>query len=229
MITEPTFWEIVLRVLVAFAAGVLVGLERESHGRAAGLRTTTLACVSAAVAMILSEKLFLEGAAAGNAWRPDPARFGAGILTGIGFLGAGTIIRHANVIRGVTTAASLWFVTVLGLAFGSGEFALGFIGLLVAVLVLYLLPILEKQIQIDWYVTLTVTLALDAMSEEEFRRRLKAHGVKVKAVDFTCDFATRQKSITCELKMKRKTAFALSTKLLAELRECPGVLQVKWA
>jgi putative Mg2+ transporter-C (MgtC) family protein len=229
MITALSSPEIACRVLAALVAGLVVGLERESHGRAAGLRTTTLACVASALAMMLSEKLFIESAGAGNAWRADPARLGAGILTGIGFLGAGTILRHANVIRGVTTAASLWFVAVLGLAFGSGAFVLGFTGLLVAVLVLYLLPILEKRVQTDWYGALTVTLGLDAMSEEELRRRLKAHGLKVKAVEFSCDLAAGQKTITCELKMKRKSAFALSTQLLAELRVCPGVLQVKWS
>src|SRR5438874_967575 len=119
-----------LRLSLAFAAGFIVGWERESHGRPAGLRTNILACVAAAVAMVLSEVLFIQSAAAATgSWRPDPARLGAGILTGIGFLGAGTILRHANVIRGVTTAASLWFVTVLGLAFGSGQIALGLIGL----------------------------------------------------------------------------------------------------
>src|SRR5437762_240743 len=118
-----TLWEMFLRLLMAFAAGFVVGWERESHGRPAGLRTNILACVAAALAMVVSEVLFAQGAAitATGAWRPDPARLGAGILTGIGFLGAGTILRHANMIRGVTTAATLWFVTVLGLAFGSGE------------------------------------------------------------------------------------------------------------
>src|SRR6185503_3582105 len=122
--------EMFLRVLLAFLAGVIVGWERESHGRPAGLRTNILACVASAVAMIVSEMLFAKSAAAtaGGNWRPDPARLGAGILTGIGFLGAGTIIRHGNFVRGVTTAASLWFVTVLGLAFGNGLFLLGTIG-----------------------------------------------------------------------------------------------------
>src|SRR5262245_46793392 len=117
-----SFSEIVLRVLAATAAGALVGLERESHGRPAGLRTTMLTCVAAAIAMVVSECLFAETATSvpGANWRPDPARLGAGILTGIGFLGAGTILRHGSMTTGVTTAASLWFVTVLGLAFGSG-------------------------------------------------------------------------------------------------------------
>src|SRR5262245_24444538 len=97
--------EMFLRVIVAFIAGALIGWERESHGRPAGLRTTILACVASAVAMIVSEVLFVESAStvtASGSWRPDPARLGAGILTGIGFLGAGTILKHDDAVRGVT-------------------------------------------------------------------------------------------------------------------------------
>src|SRR5438552_15628913 len=143
-----SLWQMFLRLLLAFIAGFIVGWERESHGRPAGLRTNILACVASALAMVVSEVLFAQSAAATatGSWRPDPARLGAGILTGIGFLGAGTILRHANVIRGVTTAASLWFVTVLGLAFGSGQFALGFIGTGVALVTLFVLPPFEKHI-----------------------------------------------------------------------------------
>src|SRR2546423_14039656 len=95
-----TYLGIFLRLLAAFGAGLVVGWERESHGRPAGLRTTILACVASAMAMIISEVLFAESAAAQPpiSWRPDPARLGAGILTGIGFLGAGTVLRHANFV-----------------------------------------------------------------------------------------------------------------------------------
>jgi len=220
--------EMIVRLLAALAAGIIVGLERESHGRAAGLRTTALACVAAAIAMLLSQMLFHASSAGSSAWRPDPGRLGAGILTGIGFLGAGTIIRQANVIRGVTTAASLWFVTVLGLAFGGGAFALGFAGLLAAIFILYLLPYIEKKVETDTFGALTVTLGLDAMSEEELRQRIRAQGLKVKSMEFSCDLVTQQKTVTCELKMKRKAAFAHSAQLLADLRACPGVLNVKW-
>jgi len=216
------------RLLAALTAGIVVGLERESHGRAAGLRTTALACVAAAIAMVLSQQLFRASADSGITWRPDPARLGAGILTGIGFLGAGTIIRQANVIRGVTTAASLWFVTVLGLAFGGGAFGLGFAGLLVAIFILYLLPYLEKQVETDTFSSLSVTCGLDAMSEEELRQRIKAQGLKVKSLEFSCDLVKQQKTVTCELKMKRKAAFDHSAQLLANLRACPGVQSVKW-
>lgn len=225
------FDEILLRVLATMAAGALIGWERESHGRPAGLRTTILTCTASVVAMILSQMLFIESAttAGGGTWRPDPARLGAGILTGIGFLGAGTILRHDTLIRGVTTAASLWFATVIGLVFGSGEFALGGVSLIVAVLTLYFLPALEKHIQTDWYATLTVTMELDALDESELRRRIKALGLKVKAAELSYDLAAKRKTICFELKMKRKAAFGLSTRLLAELRNCPGVTQAKWS
>src|SRR5437763_16698360 len=133
-----SYADMFLRLLMAFLAGLAIGWERESHGRPAGLRTNILACVASAVAMIVSEALFAESSAATatGSWRPDPARLGAGILTGIGFLGAGTILRHANAVRGITTAASLWFVTVLGLAFGSGQFVLGLLGTALALLTL---------------------------------------------------------------------------------------------
>src|SRR3954447_26802595 len=113
--------EMGLRLTAAFLTGFIVGWERQTRGRPAGLRTTILTCVASTVAMILSEILFVESSAATatGSWRPDPARLAAGILTGIGFLGAGTILRHENVIRGVTTAATLWIVAVLGLAFGA--------------------------------------------------------------------------------------------------------------
>src|SRR5438128_3501614 len=143
-----SLWQMFLRLLLAFIAGFIVGWERESHGRPAGLRTNILACVASALAMVVSEVLFAQSAAATatGSWRPDPARLGAGILTGIGFLGAGTILRHANAVRGITTAASLWFVTVLRLAFGSGQFVLGLLGTALARLTLVVLRLFGQYV-----------------------------------------------------------------------------------
>ncbi len=229
MIIALTAPEIALRALAAFAAGLIIGFERESKGRAAGLRTTSLACVAAALAMMLSELLFVESATAGSAWRPDPARLAAGILTGIGFLGAGTIIRHENMIRGVTTAASLWFVTVLGLAFGSGEFLLGGAGLLIALVILFALPRLEKHIPADRYATLVVTLEQDAWSDSQLKQAIEAQGAKVKTVEFDYDLTRKQRTITCDLRLLKVTRFEVSERLLFDLRQRPGVLRVKWS
>src|SRR5437660_4755889 len=151
--------EVLLRLGAAFLSSFIIGWERQSHGRPAGMRTTILACVAAAVAMMISELLFVQSAAMPGlgSWRPDPARLGAGILTGIGFLGGGAILKHHDFVLGVTTAATLWFTTVIGLAFGSGLFALGWTMAALAMVVLYVLPRLERHILTDAYATLKVT------------------------------------------------------------------------
>jgi putative Mg2+ transporter-C (MgtC) family protein len=225
-----SFPQMLLRIGLAFVAGLIVGWERTSHGRAAGLRTTILACVAAAIAMVISEALFAESGAAtvGGNWRPDPARLGAGILTGIGFLGAGTIIRNADAIRGVTTAATLWFVTVLGLAFGSGQFAVGFMGMAVAMAVLFVLPLVEQGIQSDWYATLTVTGTLEALNETSLKTQIETSGLEIKAMKFSSDLENKQKTLVYEMKLKKHAVFEVSSKLVNQLVALPGVLQVKW-
>jgi putative Mg2+ transporter-C (MgtC) family protein len=215
---------------LAGLTGCIVGWERESRGRAAGLRTNLLACVAAALAMVISEVLFTQSATApgSGSWRPDPARLGAGVLTGIGFLGAGTILRHSNAILGVTTAASLWFVTVLGLAFGSGQYALGFIGVGIALLALYVLPMFEKHIQSDWFATLSVSATLEALDEEQLRNRVSVLGPALQSMRLSYDLEKKQKTFICELKLKRRDAFDLSRRVVADLADVPGVLRVKW-
>ncbi len=103
---------IALRLLAAFILGGLLGLEREWQQRPAGLRTHILVSVASSLFTILS-----AAAAEGGG---DPARVAAGVTTGIGFIGAGTIMRHGNVVRGLTTAASLWMVAAIGVACGVG-------------------------------------------------------------------------------------------------------------
>jgi putative Mg2+ transporter-C (MgtC) family protein len=222
--------EILLRLAMAFLAGFIVGWERERHGRPAGLRTNILACLASAVAMVLSEVLFVRSAAASatGSWRPDPARLGAGVLTGIGFLGAGTILRHENVIWGVTTAASLWFVTILGLAFGSGEYVLGFLGLGLAMITLYILPRFEKNIESDRYATLHVVAGLEGLSEEDLKDKIKGPGLNVQAIRVGYDLEKKQKTFTCDLALRKSNLTELSNKLVAELSRSPGVLRVRW-
>ncbi len=227
--TRLTFDEMLLRVLMAFVAGTIIGWERETHGRPAGLRTTILTCVASALAMVLSELLFVQSASVSSAsWRPDPARLAAGILTGIGFLGAGTILRHANAIQGVTTAATLWFVTVLGLAFGSGQFGLGLLGTGLALATLFVLPLFEKHIPSDWYATVTVTTVLDALPVTELKQRIEQFGAKIKTTRLNYNLEGQQQTVICEVKMKKSKVSEISGKVLAELRLCPGVLRIRW-
>jgi len=228
--TPLTLQEILLRIGLSFVAGFVIGFERSGRGRPAGLRTTILTCVVGAIAMIVSEKLFVESAAmvpTGN-WRPDPARLGAGVLTGIGFLGAGTIMRHENVIRGVTTAACLWFVTALGIAFGSGEYPVGLIGLVVGLITLFILPLLEAHIHGERYATLTVVESLEAIGEDDLRRRVEAMGAHTKTLKLSYDLEKKQKKIVMELRLKKPRLYDTCRTLLADVAKTPGVIQASW-
>src|SRR5271170_6715244 len=128
-----TWQDIALRLGLAVVAGTLVGLNRGEHGRPAGLRTTLLVCLAACIAMIQANILTgTAGRRPDSFVMMDTMRLPLGILSGIGFIGAGAILRKGNMVLGVTTAATLWFVTVMGLCFGGGQLALGLIALALA-------------------------------------------------------------------------------------------------
>ena len=110
-------YEIVFKLALACILGAMIGLERESLNRPAGLRTYTLVCVGSALAMIVSIDIYMQYYQTVNA---DPGRIAAQVISGIGFLGAGTIMREGASVRGLTTAAGLWVVACIGLAVGAG-------------------------------------------------------------------------------------------------------------
>jgi len=110
-------YEIIFKLALACILGAMIGLERESLNRPAGLRTYTLVCVGSALAMIVSIDIYMQYYQTVNA---DPGRIAAQVISGIGFLGAGTIMREGASVRGLTTAAGLWVVACIGLAVGAG-------------------------------------------------------------------------------------------------------------
>lgn len=123
--------EMILRLLLAAALGAIIGYQRERAGKAAGLRTHTLICVGAALFTIAS--LYGFGANA------DPARVAAGIVAGIGFLGAGAIIRTGEgIVAGLTTAATIWAVAGIGLAAGAGLYLASAVTTALILIVLFL-------------------------------------------------------------------------------------------
>lgn len=129
---------IALRLFSAALLGGIVGMERENKKRAAGLRTHVLVCLGSSLVMVLSEYLILQYRGLTNV---DPARLGAQVISGIGFLGAGTIIKQGISVKGLTTAASLWAVACIGLAAGAGFYAAAVIS---AVIVFITLRTLSK-------------------------------------------------------------------------------------
>jgi putative Mg2+ transporter-C (MgtC) family protein len=152
----------------------------------------------------------------------------AGILTGMGFLGGAGIIRQENAVRGVTTAAVLWYVTVLGLAFGSGFLRLGLIGLGIALVTLYILPRIESKIENDFYALLTVRLRMDGPGVDELRSAITRLGVSVKRQEIDVDLTLRERTVRFELKFKKPAGFDLSRKVIDYCTQQAGVLQAKW-
>jgi len=118
----PSWQDIGLRLLLTLLAAAVIGLNREARGHAVGLRTTILVSLAACVAMIQANILLpLGGKTAASFGVMDLMRLPLGILTGVGFIGAGTILRRGDLVTGVTIAATLWVVTVIGLCFGGGQ------------------------------------------------------------------------------------------------------------
>jgi putative Mg2+ transporter-C (MgtC) family protein len=134
-------WEAILRLFLAMIMGGLIGLEREIVNRPAGFRTHTLVCMGSALVMTTSEYIFQSNYDLVNL---DPARLGAQVISGIGFLGAGTIMNDGHRVRGLTTAASLWVVACIGLAVGAGFYEGAIAGFIMSYITLIFLKKLEK-------------------------------------------------------------------------------------
>lgn len=118
------FWDFALRLFVAGAMGVLIGLEREYRAKEAGYRTHFLVALGSALMMIVSQYGFMEVLKT-DLIRVDPSRIAAQVVSGIGFIGAGTIILQKQIVRGLTTAAGIWATSGIGLAVGAGMYAIG--------------------------------------------------------------------------------------------------------
>ncbi|HEX3697645.1 MAG TPA: MgtC/SapB family protein [Polyangia bacterium] len=117
--------ELLLRIIVGAAFGALIGFERDLHGRPAGLRTHTIVALASATFMVVSSRfVYFQHYEAGDLVTVDPSRIAASVVSGIGFLGAGAILRTGLTIRGLTTAAGLWLVAAIGMAAGAGMYVI---------------------------------------------------------------------------------------------------------
>ena len=134
--------EIFLRLLCAMVVGLIIGTEREYTHRPAGMRTHILVALGSCAVMITGELIFVEYKAYGA--MPDPARLSAQVITGVGFLGAGTILREGPSVKGLTTAASLWSVACLGIAAGAGYYMVAIAGMIFIFVTLTIFEALQK-------------------------------------------------------------------------------------
>lgn len=141
---DPNVWDICLRLFCAMVVGMIIGTEREYTNRPAGMRTHILVALGACVVALTGQMLYKEYSALGGT--PDPARLAAQVITGVGFLGAGTIMREGATVKGLTTAASVWTVACLGIAVGFGYYAITLIGLVFTFITLNILELLQHHL-----------------------------------------------------------------------------------
>ena len=218
---------IFVKLLLAALAGGAVGLEREKHGRPAGLRTHLLVALGACLMMVISEAFQLKYGSldSNSAVRLDPGRTAAQIITGIGFIGAGVIIKEGVSVRGLTTAASLWLVAGLGMAFGMGLFTAGSMATVLALLSLIFLKKLEPVINKDRYLNLTITgnnrVALQDELEELFAAR------RLRITDIRCHLDLQHDEITFEYVLTQH-ARRMGRELTVAIARLEGVHKVRY-
>ena len=172
---------IIGRVLGALVIGASIGFERTFHGRPAGFRTHALVCVASALLMIVTVyqsqwMTFVEH----DAIRTDPTRMAQGIMTGIGFLGAGVIFKEGLSVRGLTTAASIWITASIGILVGIGFWLPAIIGTIATLLVLGVFRRIENWLPSEFYAHHHLRFRRDnVMAEDELRRTVGSHGFSV--------------------------------------------------
>jgi len=196
MITEQ---EIVIRLAIASLLGMIVGFERERQNQPAGLRTHTILTIGSCLAMTISINLAMQ-------FTPlvpngDPARLAAQVVSGIGFLGAGAILRYGTSVKGLTTATSLWTTAMVGLAIGAGHFFSGIATTGMLLVILVLLNIIEKK-WIRGYETITVSVtAIDNPSlAVELVTLFKQLKKKVLSISLETDLPVNKVTVTMVVK-----------------------------
>ena len=174
-------FEMLARLLAALAAGALIGYERSYHGRPAGFRTHALVCTASSLLMLITvyESHWVSGGAVGRV-QSDPTRMAQGIMTGIGFLGAGVIIREGFSVRGLTTAASIWITAAIGILAGIGFYFPLIVSVVLTLGVLSFFRWIEARMPSQAYYHFDVRFARAApMSERQVRDLVEAHGFSI--------------------------------------------------
>jgi putative Mg2+ transporter-C (MgtC) family protein len=221
--------DIALRLALTVAAGLLIGINRSEHGHAAGLRTTVLVCLAASLSMLEVNLLLpMAGKTSSSFIQLDLMRLPLGILSGMGFIGAGAIVRKDNFVHGLTTAATLWFVTGLGLCFGGGQLVLGAVGLALGIAVLEGLKRVENQWRQDRHAMLSVVMGPQGPTEEELTSKLQAGGFVISPWGVVSFDQNRQRELRTEVRWRARPHEARSPAFLQEVVDHPGVLRLEW-
>ncbi len=224
-----TWPEIAVRLLGTLLAGCLFGLNRSKHGHAAGLRTSILVSLAACMAMLQVNLLLpLAGRTPDSFVMNDLMRLPLGILSGMGFIGAGAIVRRDNLIAGVTTAATLWYLTVLGLCFGGGQVEIGLVGTALGVIVLFNLQLLENKLQQDHQGKLVVVSSTGGPDEDEIRAIVQSEDFRIASSAFSATEGAENQEWNYEVRWKAMAADTRIPPFVSRLRARPGVIRISW-
>jgi len=214
--------EIVIRLLLSAFLGMIIGFERERQNQPAGLRTHTILAIGSCLAMTMSINLAMQ-------FKPvvsgDPARLAAQVISGIGFLGAGAILRYGTTVKGLTTATSLWTMAIVGLAVGAGHYFAAIAATSALLLVLTLLNLLEKKV-IRSYTTLPVTVTAHNQPAlaNNLQSMMKFLNKKVLSTSLEQDLENQLTTVTLVIKAMEDEGLEDLHQALSTL---PGITQYK--
>jgi len=218
---------VTVKLFLAALAGGIIGLEREKHGRPAGLRTHLLVSMASCLMMIVSEAFFLKyGEIPGTSVvRLDPGRVSAQIIAGIGFIGAGVILKDGLSVRGLTTAACLWLAAGVGMAFGMGAFFPAVVASIIGICSLIFLKQLEPLIKKDRYLHFTVVIEIDKEIFPSLERIFAERGVQIS--DIACDY-NRDRGELCYNLILTQHQRRMGRELTALISDLDGVKQISF-
>jgi len=216
--------EILIRLVLGALIGGIIGFEREIHGRAAGFRTQLIVCVAAVLIMIISENYHFHIHTIDPSLRIDPARISAGALIGIGFLGSGVIIKSGYAVRGLTTAASIWIVSAIGLAIGGGLYYEGLATTAITIIALIVLRIVERRIKTLRFKKITITAPADNNAEDKIVSVLSRFNFHIHSTNYEKNRASGE--ITYSFTVSTRTKQTIG-KLFQELSSLDYINAVK--
>ena len=221
---EGELFGTLLRLSLALLAGGVVGLERSYHGRPAGFREHTLVCISSCMLMLLAEYhvMHLSQVTHSEGFL-DPTRMAQGIMTGIGFLGAGAIVKDGLSIRGLTTAASIWMIAAIGIMIGMGYYVAAIAAALATLNINYVFRLIEGRMRAEFYAHLHVRFARDqVMPEGALRSMLAEFDCSPTGMSYSLVGEGRWFEYHTQLKTFDKDALS---NLSLRLNDTPGVVE----
>ncbi len=221
---ETEYYMIILRLFLALLAGGLIGLERTYHSRPAGFRTHALVCTASSLLMLFTVHQWrLMAGAPIDTLRVDPTRMAQGIMTGIGFLGAGVIMKEKLVIRGLTTAASIWITAAIGIIIGIGYYFPAIVAFLFTLGILSLFRWIENVMPTLTYGRLVIRfLRKDHLPEEELDKIITAYNITWDNPSYHLDEKGKFFQYQMTIRTKKRNNFK---KLAEELRKMDRVYE----